>query len=143
MGSAPVLAQQSTYAPADGVNRFMGSAALDRAGDLAIGFSGSNASIHPDIRWAGRLAGDPVGTLAQGEATVFAGAGSQTASMRWGDYTTMAVDPVDGCTFWFVGEYLASTGTTWHTRIGTFSFPACTTPTAARVVRFSAHRIKR
>ena len=86
--------------------------------------------IHPEIRYAGRLAGDPAGTLAQGEATLFAGAGSQTGtSSRWGDYSDLTIDPVDDCTFWYTQEYYATTGSfNWRTRIGNFKFPGCSSP---------------
>ena len=78
--------QQSTYQP-DTTWRWMGSAAMDALGDIAVGFSASSSSINPQIRYAGRLAGDPPNTLAQGEATLFAGTGSQTGTVsRWGDY---------------------------------------------------------
>ncbi|HEX2550021.1 MAG TPA: hypothetical protein VHK64_00380, partial [Nocardioidaceae bacterium] len=74
---SPAWVQQSTYAPNDGVWRWMGSAAMDQSGDLAIGFSASNASIVPGVRYAGRLAGDPANDLTQGEALLFGGQGSQ------------------------------------------------------------------
>src|SRR5262249_54240674 len=94
------LADQGTYAP-DSDNRWMGSAALDASGDIAIGFSVSSSSTFPSIRIAGRLAGDPAGQLAQGETTLIAGGGSQThPASRWGDYSSMQVDPTDGCTYW-------------------------------------------
>ena len=83
---SPGFTQQGTYQP-DATWRWMGSAAMDNAGDLAIGFSASSSSIHPEIRYAGRLAGDPAGTLGQGEATLFAGAGSQTGTSAAGATT--------------------------------------------------------
>src|SRR5204863_5991871 len=97
--TAPVVFQQGTYQP-DSTWRWMGSTAMDKNGDLAIGFSASSASISPQIRYAGRLATDAANTLAQGEATLFSGTGSQTGtSNRWGDYSALTVDPVDDCTF--------------------------------------------
>jgi hypothetical protein len=124
----PAFVQQSTYQP-DNTWRWMGSAAMDAQGDLAIGFSASSSSINPQIRYAGRLAGDPPNTLAQGEATLFAGTGSQTATdNRWGDYSDLTVDPADGCTFWYTNEYYSTTTAfNWKTRIGSFKFPNCTT----------------
>src|SRR5207249_6421891 len=109
-------------------NRWMGSAALDASGDIAIGFSVSSSSTFPTIRVAGRLSGDPPGELSQGEATLIAGGGSQThPASRWGDYASMQVDPTDGCTYWFTTEYLPTTSSAdWHTRIGSFKFPSCT-----------------
>ncbi len=124
--TAPVVFQQSTYQP-DTTWRWMGSAAMDQLGDLAIGFNASSSAIHPEIRYAGRLANDPVNTLAQGETTLIAGAGSQGSGNgnRWGDYSAMTVDPVDDCTFWYTQEYYATNGGSWRTRIGSFKFPTC------------------
>jgi uncharacterized repeat protein (TIGR01451 family) len=118
--------QESTYQP-DTTWRWMGSAAMDGSGNLAVGFSASSADIHPQLRYAGRLATDPLNTLAQGEATLFAGTGSQRGtSSRWGDYSALTVDPVDDCTFWYTNEYYQTTGSfNWRTRIGTFKFPQC------------------
>jgi hypothetical protein len=118
--------QESTYQP-DSTWRWMGSAAMDGNGNLAVGFSASSASISPQIRYAGRLATDPLNTLAQGESTLFAGTGSQTGtSSRWGDYSAMTIDPVDDCTFWYTSEYYTTTSSfNWRTRVGTFKFPQC------------------
>jgi PASTA domain-containing protein/List-Bact-rpt repeat protein len=123
----PGFVQQSTYQP-DNTWRWLGSAAMDAAGDLAIGFSASSAAINPQIRYAGRLSSDPTNQLAQGEATLYAGTGSQTGSgNRWGDYSDLTVDPSDQCTFWYTNEYYATTGPfNWRTRIGSFRFPNCT-----------------
>ena len=128
--------QQSTYQP-DTTWRWMGSAAMDRSGNLALGFSASSSSVVPALRYAGRLAGDPLNTLAQGEAVLFAGAGSQTGtSNRWGDYSDLTIDPVDDCTFWYTNEYYptGSSSFNWRTRIGSFKFASCgsivPTPTA-------------
>jgi len=119
--------QEGTYQP-DTTWRWMGSAAQDQGGNMALGFSASSATVFPGVRYAGRLAGDPAGTLGQGEATLFAGAGSQTGTgSRWGDYSDLTIDPVDDCTFWFTSEYYPA-GTTsfnWRTRIGNFKFPTC------------------
>jgi hypothetical protein len=125
--------QESTYQP-DTTWRWMGSAAQDFQGNLAVGFSASSSSVVPAVRYAGRLATDPPNQLAQGEATLFAGAGSQTAtSNRWGDYSDLTIDPVDDCTFWYTNEYYPSGSTSfnWRTRIGNFKFPGCSigTPT--------------
>ncbi|HEY6232609.1 MAG TPA: hypothetical protein VIW64_15200 [Pyrinomonadaceae bacterium] len=118
--------QESTYQP-DTTWRWMGSAAMDQQGNLAVGFSASSGSINPQIRYAGRLFTDPLNVLTQGETTLFAGAGSQTGTLnRWGDYSDLTVDPVDDCTFWYTQEYIPSNGSNnWRTRIGAFKFPGC------------------
>jgi hypothetical protein len=120
------VAQESTYQP-DSTWRWMGSAAMDGDGNIAIGYSASSATINPQLRYAGRLASDPLNVLGQGEATLFAGTGSQTGtSSRWGDYSALTVDPNDDCTFWFTSEYYTTTTSfNWRTRIGSFRFPTC------------------
>jgi hypothetical protein len=126
-GAGWSIYQQGTYAP-DSNHRWMGSAALDGSGNLALGYSVSSASVYPSIRYTGRLSGDPLGTLPQGETSIIEGGGSQTGVNRWGDYSMMAVDPVDQCTFWYTQEYLSTTsGWGWQTRIAAFKFPSCTT----------------
>ena len=127
---APTIFQQGTYAPNDGSHRFMGSAAMDEAGNLAVGYSVSSATVFPSIWYAGRLASDPLGTLAQGEASLVVGGGSQLSTgSRWGDYSALSVDPVDDCTFWYTTEYYATTSTNgWQSRIGSFRFPSCLVP---------------
>ena len=128
----PFIYQQGTYAPTDGVHRWMGSVATDAQGNLAAGYSVVNATdVKPGIRYAGRLADDPLGTLPQGEAVLINGTGVQTTvNSRWGDYTSMNVDPVDNCTFYYMNEYYLVDGTPadtrpWKTRIGAFKFPGC------------------
>ena len=129
--SGPVtLFQESTYQP-DTTWRWMGSAAQDQQGNLAIGFSASSGSINPQIRYAGRLVTDPLNTLSQGEAHLFDGTGSQTGtSSRWGDYSDLTVDPVDDCTFWYTQEYYSTTTSfNWRTRIGNFKLCTGSAPT--------------
>jgi subtilisin-like proprotein convertase family protein len=124
--------EQGTMAGAGGdtSHRWMGSSAMNAAGSLAVGYSVSSSTVFPSIRYAGRLAGDPAGSLAQGEATLVDGTSSQThASGRWGDYSDMTVDPIDDCTFWYTQEYItgasAPDNTRWHTRVGAFQFGPC------------------
>jgi uncharacterized repeat protein (TIGR01451 family) len=126
------LPQAATWDP-DGANvmyRFMPSVAVDRAGDMALGYSTSNSTSKPAIQYAGRLAADPVNTFSQTEQLLVQGAGTQTGSCggtctRWGDYSAMTLDP-DGCTFWYTNEYYAVDGLNHQTRIGSFAFPSCT-----------------
>ena len=127
-GTGFAIHQDSTYAPADTDNRWMGSIAMDDDGNMSLGFSVASGTVYPSIRYAGRLASDPVNTMAQGEATLIAGTGSQTHSAaRWGDYSMMGLDPQDGCTFWFTTEYMQTTSSAgWQTRVGSFKFPSCT-----------------
>jgi uncharacterized repeat protein (TIGR02543 family) len=126
LGTSPVIYQQSTYGP-DSTYRWMGSVAMDHVGNIALGFSASDATIYPAIRYAGRLASDPLNTLAQGEATIINGTGSQTGTAyRWGDYSALTLDPVDDCTFYYSQEYLETTGNvSWVTRVGSFKFANC------------------
>jgi hypothetical protein len=121
----PSVFQQGTFSP-DSTYRWMGSIAMDKVGNMALGYSASSSSLFPSIRYTGRLVTDPLGTM-QAENTLKAGAGSQLRSLnRWGDYSSMAVDPVDGCTFWYTTEYLKANGTfNWSTWIGSFKFPSC------------------
>ena len=123
----PTVYQQGTYAP-DSSYRWMGSVAMDRNGDMALGYSTSSSALHPGIRYTGRLAGDPLGQMTQGEGSIIAPNGSQNGGLsRWGDYTSMSVDPSDECTFWYTDQYLAANGSfNWHTRIASFKFPNCT-----------------
>jgi hypothetical protein len=124
--------QDGTYAPGDGVNRWMGSAAMDWQGNIAIGYSVVNGTdVYPGIRYTGRLAGDPRGQMTLGEGTIIDGTGVQRSSYsRWGDYSSLNVDPTDDCTFWYVNEYYTLAGQVfssagWQTRIGSFKLPGC------------------
>ena len=131
MATAPVAFQASTYAP-DATYRWMGSIAMDKNGNMALGYSASSNAIVPQIRFTGRLAGDAPNQMTQSEGTIIAGTGAQRATLtRWGDYTSMAIDPADDCTFWYTNQYLKASGTfNWSTRIASFTLPGCldTTP---------------
>lgn len=128
---ATALQQQSWDNASDGLWRWMPSIAVDQSGNTVIGYSTSNTTIFPSIRYAGRLAADPPSNLAQGEAIMFAGV-SAFGGFRWGDYTRTEVDPSDGMSFWHINQYAQSND--WHTRIGKFNFQAASptpTPTAS------------
>ena len=135
-GTFPAAAaqQQEWTNGGDGLWRFMPSIAVDQNGNTAIGYATSSPSIHPGIRYAGRLETDPPNNLGQGEAVMFDGAGSQTGN-RWGDYSMTTID-TDGMTFWHANEYYATTSNfNWQTRIGKFNFQVAAesptpTPTA-------------
>ncbi|MBI3811886.1 MAG: DUF11 domain-containing protein [Nitrospirae bacterium] len=124
----PVIYQQGTFAP-DADHRWMGSIAMDGAGNIALGYSVSSSTTFPSIRYTGRLDGDSPGIMTQGEGVLMAGSGSQTSSSgRWGDYSMLAVDPTDDCTFWYTQEYYSVTSSSnWKTRIGSFKFVTCPT----------------
>ncbi|HYY93825.1 MAG TPA: PKD domain-containing protein, partial [Pyrinomonadaceae bacterium] len=139
LSTTPTIFQQSTFAPTDSLWRWMGSIAMDHSGDIAVAYSTSSPASFPSLAYAGRLAGDPAGELTQGEAQLFAGGGPENVAFfvppvgRWGDYSSLTVDPTDDCTFWYVNEYfspLAQQGTDapgapWRTRIGSFKFSQC------------------
>jgi hypothetical protein len=124
-GATPTIFQQGTFAP-DTSFRWMGSAAMDHVGNLAVGYSVSSTALNPSIRFTGRAPTDPLGTLGT-ELNIQAGTGSQLANLnRWGDYSSISVDPVDDCTFWYTTEYLKTNGTfNWSTRIANFQFAGC------------------
>lgn len=124
--TSPTLFQSGSYAP-DATYRWMGSAAMDQAGNIAVGYSASSSSIKPQVRITGRLVGDAAGTLTLGETTVIAGAGAQTSNLtRWGDYSSMSIDPSDDCTFYYSNEYIPANGSfNWRTRIASFKLSPC------------------
>ncbi len=122
------LFQQGTYAPNDGVNRWMGSAAMDKFGNIGVGFSVSDGtSVFPGIRYTSRKRTDPLGMMTGQEKVIIAGSGSQNSGVnRWGDYTSLNLDPRDDCTFWYVNEYYQTTSAEgWQTRIGSFKLHGC------------------
>ena len=120
----PVLYQQGTYAP-DSLFRWMGSPAMDAAGNIGIGYSFGGTPHFAGQRFAGRLANDPKGRLTLQEAVLARGQAAQTATMRWEDYTQTALDPDDDCTIWYVGDYYRQGAESYSTRIGAFRFPDC------------------
>ncbi len=117
--------QQGTYSP-DASFRWMGSIAQDKIGNVAMGYSVSSSTVFPSVRYTGRVPTDPLGTM-QAEAEMKTGAGSQLPNLsRWGDYSSIVLDPVDDCTFWYTNEYLKASGTfNWSTWIGSFKMPGC------------------
>jgi hypothetical protein len=118
--------QQGTFAP-DTTYRWMASMAEDKNGDIGLGYSASSSSIHPGIRFTGRVPSDTLGTM-ETEASILEGTGSQFGQYgyRWGDYTAMQVDPSDDCTFWYVDQYEKVSGVfNWHTSIASFAFNGC------------------
>jgi hypothetical protein len=121
---ALTLRQQGTYAP-DAHFRWMASPAIDRFGNIGIGYSYGSATTPVGQRFAGRLAGDPLGQLTLREAVLVDGAGAQTGTRRWQDYTQTAVDPDDDCTIWYVGDYYKKDATNYSTKVGAFRMGTC------------------
>ena len=124
-GTTPTIFQQGTFSP-DATNRWMGSIAMDKLGNIAVGYSASSGSVYPSLRFTGRVPSDPLGTL-QNENVILPGGGSQLTNLsRWGDYSALAVDPSDDCTFFYTNEYLKTNGTfNWSTEIASFKLPGC------------------
>jgi hypothetical protein len=142
-GGAFSVYDQATFSPdagnpQTGLNRWMGSAAIDNQGNLVVGYSTSSPTVFPSVNFAAR-AFNETGGLLQGEATIFAGLGSQIGSgNRWGDYSSLQLDPSDECTFWYVNEYYPVGDRTtnqfnFHTRIGKFKFSSCTSPSRGKI----------
>jgi hypothetical protein len=123
----PSVYQTGTLDSSDGTSRWMGSIAMDKCGSIAVGYSASNgASVYPSIRTTARASSDPAGAT-QLETNIIAGSGSQTVNLsRWGDYSSLALDPVDDKTFWYTTEYMGANGTfNWRTRLAKFTVGTC------------------
>jgi hypothetical protein len=131
----PGVYQQGTYQHPDNNHRWYASMAMDKLGNLAAGYNVSGSNLFPAIRYSGRIFTDPLHTL-RAEASLIEGAGSQIKPVigpgedgwnRWDDYTSLAVDPSDDCTFWYTAEYMQSTSplNNWSTFIGSFKFRTC------------------
>ena len=120
----PALYQEGTYAP-EGLYRWMPSIAMDKKGDIGIGYSFGGLPNFVGQRFAARRAGDPKGQLTLHETVLAKGEAPQTNTLRWEDYTTTAMDPGDDCTFWYVGDYLKAGDAAYRTRIGAFRLPNC------------------
>ena len=122
----PVLYQDGTVSPDSSLFRFMPSIAQDSSGEAAVGYSVSNGSTHPSIKASWWDLANPTAPV---ELSLFSGSADDENTSNWGDYTSMTVDPVDGCTFWYVNEYFDQnqTGSThnWKTRVSSFRLPGC------------------
>lgn len=120
--------QQATFtgAPVDADFRWMGSVAMDKVGNIAVGYDVSSTKTFPSLRFAVRAPTDAAGVLGN-ETTIKAGTGSQlTGLSRWGDYSALTVDPIDDCTMFYTNEYQKANGTfNWSTQIGSFKLAGC------------------
>ncbi len=122
--------QQGTYAP-DSNYRWMGSIAMDKSGDIALGYSVSSGTMSPSIRYTGRVPSNPLGHMERMRSMCCPRreipTASQTNTYRWGDYSTLVIDSTDDCTFWYTTEYHPTSASKhWGTRIASFSFQSCT-----------------
>ena len=122
----PTLYQSGTLTNGSSIYRFMPSIAQDKTGNAAAGYSVSGSAVHPGIRaayWS------LPGKTAPVEIGLQNGIGDEENSDHWGDYTSMTVDPIDGCTFWYVNQYykVSETGSAvdWDTRIANFKLSTC------------------
>jgi len=120
-GNSWSLYQQGTYSP-DATNRWMGAISMDDFGNIGMAYCVSSPTVYPSIKYTGRAANDPLGTMTLVEQNVVTGGGSNQNN-RYGDYSTMVLDPADDQTFWFTGEY--NPGSTWSTRIVAFKLSSC------------------
>ncbi|HWZ82220.1 MAG TPA: choice-of-anchor D domain-containing protein [Terriglobales bacterium] len=137
----PAIFQQGTFHP-DSSTRWMGSIAMDQTGDIALGYSLASGSVFPSVFYTGRVPGDKLGSM-QGEQLIVNGTGSQTNIARWGDYSSMTLDPSDDCTFWYTQEYIKTNGNTnWSTRIANFKFPSCGVVSGGGVATLSTNLLK-
>jgi hypothetical protein len=134
-GLSKRIIDEGVMAPDDDT-RWMGGIAIDASGNIGLGYSVSSTETNPQIRVTGRTAGDPPGTMRDEQTCTdgFANGSQTSASGRWGDYSSMNVDPSDQCTFWFTTEYYPTTSSAnWHTRVCSFKFPDCGNPDFALV----------
>jgi hypothetical protein len=129
-GGTWTVAQQGTYAP-DANGRLLPSIAVDRVGDIAVGYNVSGSSLYPSVRYTGRQPSDPPNQLSPTEVTLQQGGGSDNVP-QFGDYSQMVIDPTNDCTFWYASLYFATPtdgkNHNFQTRIGAFTYPRCTTP---------------
>jgi hypothetical protein len=124
-GSSPVIFQSGTVG-SKSLALWMGSIAMDKNGDIALGFSASSSTVDPSIEYVGRVPTDTLGKM-ESASHIVKGTGVQKSSFnRWGDYSSMAIDPTDDCTFWYAQEYYKTTGSfNFDTRLASFRFTTC------------------
>jgi hypothetical protein len=131
LSGTPSVVQQGTFSPEDGLFRWIGSIAMDKKGNILLGYSASGSSVYPSIRFTGRLHEDALGTM-RNESILMIGQGSQVSTVgqyvtdRWGDYSSVSLDPEDDCTFWFTSQYQTTTETyRWNTAVFGMRFKDC------------------
>jgi hypothetical protein len=123
----PAIYQWQTYSPDKTTYRWIPSIAQDQYGDIAVGYSVASSTVYPGLSYAGRQFSDKLNTM-ETEIPLVVGGGSQlTTNQNWSSYSSMTLDPVDDCTFWYTGQYYATSSQAgWSTEITSFRFPSCT-----------------
>jgi len=126
-GTTPTIFQQGTVGGGTGsVAKWMGSIAMDKNGDIALGYSKSNSTVKPSIEYVGRIPTDAKGSMESAKLIIAGGGVQQSSFNRWGDYSSMAIDPTDDCTFWYAQEYYKTNGSfNFSTRLASFKFTTC------------------
>jgi PKD repeat protein len=96
--------QEGTYSAPGGVSAFCGNMCMDQNGSIGLAYTVVNTSTFPSLRFTGRRASDPLGTMTLTE-DVIANGTQVDPHYRYGDYAQMTIDPNDDLTFWSIGEY--------------------------------------
>lgn len=127
----PAVVQQGLISPDSNYYRFLPSIAQDKSGNAAVGYSVSNVGTDPAIDFSyWNLANK----TSPAEVIIINGTGEEVSTGngqgKWGSYSSMTVDPVDDCTFWYVNEYWVppasgQANSTFATRIANFKLPGC------------------
>jgi hypothetical protein len=137
--SSPFAVHEQATIGNTSASRWMGSAAQDYQGNLAVGYSYASEEKKPSITYSGKLATEPSGVF-RSERNLIEGTGVQTAfGFRWGDYTAMNIDPTDDCSFWYTNQYYTLESQEespfgWLTRVGKFKFAECANAPRATII---------
>jgi hypothetical protein len=128
-GSAFSLYQSGTFQN-KATSLWMGSVGMDKQGDIALGMSASSTALDPSVWYTGRVPGDPLGKMETAKVVVKGSAVQKNGAQRWGDYSSMSIDPSDDCTFWYTQEYYnkkngGSASNDWSTHFVAFKFNVC------------------
>ncbi len=112
--------QEGTFAPDDGLDRFMGGIAMDGAGNIGLAYNVTSPDMFVGVRFTGRQTSDPLGEMTVEEFTLVEGQNSINANGRFGDYAHMSIDPSNDRTFWYTTEYAGGGNGRSNTRIAAF-----------------------
>lgn len=123
--TSPTIYQQGT-AYNSSISIWNGGIAMDKMGNIAMGVSASSQTLKPTIAYTGRVPTDPLGTMESPKVVIVGNGVQENSSHRWGDYSSMAIDPSDDCTFWYSQEYYKTTGAfNFSTHLNSFKFTGC------------------